>query len=646
MGRARVYAARNGKLMKVVNFKYSLLAASIAVSTSASAALYQIVEIGDVSSLGLESYGMAVTPQAAADPLGCFNTACTEAETVLAGDTRTGTDGLPFRQEAPFGIDNHFHYLDYKDLESYCFNELGYNSCENWMSRQWNGINGAGGLWRERYAFYNGYTSNAKAFLDTTQIMQTPTSSYTPGGGTLTSNSNNAVVNALNVNGDVIGSTSSGYYQFGSNYGLAYRERGFVRQSDGTEIIFEPAQGASIVEKMGRTMAFDSFDFDDGSGVKTYAVGSASIYEFYHYDGDKEYFGDLTQCYSHSDPASIDACQNFAFAQQAYVWDITDGSSGVSVSGWNSGTDANVSEAAALASARGAAISTRTSYTNNPVLVGYNTWRDSNDMLMQAAVFYPQSGFSSVEANAWTSELISGAQVINSDNDYIYSNSVATDINQNLLVIGAAKLRGDRPENGAAANKMFVADASDGTPSATYFSGGIFFSGAGGTARAVNNFNEIVGEVDAETAREYEGKMRRHRGFIYPYNFTGTDTDRRAIFGNQAWWIDDLTNGGTYSDHNNQYRIVDAADINDAGVIAATAIKCGGGYSDTSHNAYCTAGDGIETVVAVKLIPINGADASSIQTRSVDVPTPERQGGGIGLSIIGLVGLLLFRRKY
>ena len=42
------------------------------------------------------------------------------------------------------------------------------------------------------------------------------------------------------------------------------------------------------------------------------------------------------------------------------------------------------------------------------------------------------------------------------------------------------------------------------------------------------------------------------------------------------------------SEQNNQFRILDATDINDAGVISGTAMKCAGGYSTTANNATCS----------------------------------------------------------
>ncbi|GAL36831.1 hypothetical protein JCM19240_2900 [Vibrio maritimus] len=114
-----------------------------------------------------------------------------------------------------------------------------------------------------------------------------------------------------------------------------------------------------------------------------------------------------------------------------------------------------------------------------------------------------------------------------------------------------------------------------------------------------------------------------------------------AIFNSQAWWLDDLTNGGSYSELNNAYRIVTASDINDAGVISATAIKCASGYDSTDHFSTCGGGTEAEAVVAVKLVPIQGATSSDIESRSENTATVSREGGS--MTLLSLFFLLTFR---
>ncbi|WP_061038978.1 DUF3466 family protein [Vibrio coralliirubri] len=288
--------------------------------------------------------------------------------------------------------------------------------------------------------------------------------------------------------------------------------------------------------------------------------------------------------------------------------------------------------------------------------VGYNTENGNGDLQdMNASVFVSDS--LDLTSATWTTKQVSGTEVKSgsSNDDARYSNSVATDINDNLFAVGYSKRNGYVPESGSAGNKPFVVtDASATTPTATYLSGDIFFGGSSGEAKAVNNFNEFVGQIDAETTREVDGSERRHRGFIYPYNVDSSIDERRVdIFNGQAWWLDDLTNDGNVSGENNKFRIIDATDINDAGVISATAIKCTVGgmtqpYDTTSHNSYCggAASNAVEEVVAVKLVPIAGATKDDIQTRSADTEKVDRQGGSLGWLTLTVLGLLGFRRKF
>ncbi|WP_373947641.1 DUF3466 family protein [Vibrio pomeroyi] len=338
-----------------------------------------------------------------------------------------------------------------------------------------------------------------------------------------------------------------------------------------------------------------------------------------------------------------------AFASKAAIWDGTT----TKEIDWIRSGDAQQGDYFAQGSMRSIVESNSLFYG-----VGYNTADGNGDLQdMNASVFISKSLDLADSANTWTTKEISGAEVKSgsSNDDARYSNSVATDINDNLFAVGYSKRNGYVPESGSAGNKIFiVTDASAATPTATYLSGGIFFGGSSGEAKAVNNFNEFVGQIDAETTREVDGSERRHRGFIYPYNVDSSIDERRVdIFNGQAWWLDDLTNDGNVSGDNNKFRIIDASDINDAGVISATAIKCTvdgttQAYDTTAHNSYCggAASNAVEEVVAVKLIPIAGATKADIQTRSTDTEKVDRQGGSLGWLTLTVLGLLGFRRKF
>ena len=651
-------------MMSKTTFKLTFIAASLLAAQSASAAIYNVVEVTPKVTAN-QYYGSAIESKEILSTetdknllLGCFGTACDADSYVLAGDTRNGTEGIPYKDEVPFKVDNTFTYLDRDDLKRYCYNQLGYDTCEGWADDQWygGGNKSAGGLGRERDAFSQAnYKSNASAFNSSGDITPPNTSAYIPIGGSLVPTTQNTVITNFGTTTPTapIGISSSGYYKVGNNYALIFRQRGFY---DGLYLLPPKASSLdkssnNIVEKMGRTFAYDSFSYDDGTGNKTYVVGSASVAPFNNDDDDddKNYYGDLSQCTTVSDPAALGSCQNMAFVTKAYVWnvnDITTGDpAGFIVSDWDIKRAPNdgSNDASAEASARTGVVATEnlTAYAGLPVLAGFNTHQDDKTFLMQAAIFYPIKGKGefTVSENAWKSVFVKGVEV---DDDYTYSNSLVKAMNRNLIAIGEAK-RG-RVKDGAFNNRLFYTDASTGSPKANFLSGDIFFSSAGGEANDINNFNEVVGSIDAEKDRESGGKQRRRRGFIDPLNLTGTNPDRLAIFQGKSWWLDNLTNGDNADPKNNQYRIINATGINDDGVISATAIKCEGGYDNTTHNSYCGDGNSKEKVVAVKLVPIAGTTSADITARSGDSPKVERA-GSLGVWVLGLLGFIGFRRK-
>ncbi|KJY94101.1 hypothetical protein TW84_00160 [Vibrio neptunius] len=227
-------------------------------------------------------------------------------------------------------------------------------------------------------------------------------------------------------------------------------------------------------------------------------------------------------------------------------------------------------------------------------------------------------------------------------NESNYLSSILTSVNTNGIAIGEVKY--STPLNGAYANSLFyITDPANPNGSYNEFSGDIFFSGASGKAGAINNNDEVVGAVDNQTHHESGGgKPRSQRAFIAPLT-----SNAKAPLNNRAWYLDDLTNDGSTSSTNNQYRIIDATDINDAGVISGTALYCSGGYDTTAIDSKCNSGiAGSEKIVAVKLVPINGATTSDIQARPVTQEDKvDRQGGSLGVFALTLLGLLGFRRK-
>ncbi len=564
--------------MSRITFKRSILASAVLLATqTANAALYQVMEVTPSTGQSYGSaWGVAIQPSTGTDS--CFNNSTVGSVNcqnfALAGETRiekasTGkaVDGLSYRDEVAFGIDNAFVYVQERnDFERYCYNELLYSTCNTWADPHWN-------RWQ--------------AEINSTQVANSIAFIGTGTTGAPIDESQNVIVNSLTSNATPIGiNVKTGDV-------TTYRRNANAIQARST---VAPNITDALYTRAWKT---------DG----VYTVGSIS-----RSSNNNE------GAYFYSKPA---------------IWKNSNGET-VELS-WPTGTEPNRNNRLAQGSMRDVVENGGKLYA-----VGYSSY-DTDNHYMQASVFELDNTSNFSNAASWTTKAVSGAES-RIGGDYIHSNSVVTDVNKNLVALGSAKRAGSRPENGAAGNRLFVIeDVSASTPTANFLTGGIFFTGAGGKAGAINSYNEIVGQVDANDTRENDGKPRRKRGFIYPYSANGSDPSRMAIFANKAWLLDDLTNDNTATGNNNQFRIIDATDINDAGVISATALKCSGGYDTTAHNSLCSNRE--ETVVAVKLIPIVNATSANIQQRSTEEQASERKGGSFGLGLLMVLGVLGFRRK-
>ncbi|EGR4253625.1 DUF3466 family protein [Vibrio cholerae] len=564
--------------MSRITFKRSILASAVLLATqTANAALYQVMEVTPSSG---QSYGSAwgVAIQASTGTDSCFNNSTVGSVNcqnfALAGETRiekasTGkaVDGLSYRDEVAFGIDNAFVYVQERsDFERYCYNELLFATCDRWAESHWN-------RWQ--------------AEINSTQVANSIAFIGTGTTGAPIDESQNVIVNSLTSNATPIGiNVKTGDV-------TTYRRNANAIQARST---VAPNITDALYTRAWKT---------DG----VYTVGSIS-----RSSNNNE------GAYFYSKPA---------------IWKNSNGET-VELA-WPTGTEPNRNNRLAQGSMRDVVENGGKLYA-----VGYSSY-DTDNHYMQASVFELDNTSNFSNAASWTTKAVSGAES-RIGGDYIHSNSVVTDVNKNLVALGSAKRAGSRPENGAAGNRLFVIeDVSASTPTANFLTGGIFFTGAGGKAGAINSYNEIVGQIDADETRENDGKPRRKRGFIYPYSANGSDPSRMAIFANKAWLLDDLTNDNTATGNNNQFRIIDATDINDAGVISATALKCSGGYDTTAHNSLCSNRE--ETVVAVKLVPIVNATSANIQQRSTEEQASERKGGSFGLGLLMVLGVLGFRRK-
>ncbi|MEZ8365988.1 DUF3466 family protein [Vibrio cyclitrophicus] len=581
--------------MTCTKFKLTTVAALVLAATNANAALYKVVEVTPSITGASEIYGVAIQPGVATDgtnelALGCFDSAATNCTDSAFKLAGETRDTL----EAVSYREEVPFAMDapFQYIqERDDFENYCYRELRYSTCESW-----AENRWNDTWSKERNDLTyvNAKAFVEGEIVDGEQTF--------VTFESRNTVINSLFMN-------------------------------DALEV--EPLGVKSEGGIRNNALHTDSVAPDGTSETRAWKAITASNGTVYN-------VGSVSEEFDPTDTSEPDK----AFASKAAIWDGTT----TKEIDWVRSGNAQQGDYFAQGSMRSIVESSSIFYG-----VGYNTVDGNGDLQdMNASVFVSDSLDIS---GSWSTKVISGAEVKSgsSNDDARYSNSVATDINNNLFAVGYSKRNGYVPESGSAGNKIFVVtDASAVTPTATYLSGGIFFGGSSGEAKAVNNFNEFVGQIDAETTREVDGSERRHRGFIYPYNVDSSKDERRVdIFNGQAWWLDDLTNDGNASGDNNKFRIIDASDINDAGVISATAIKCTVGgttqpYDTTSHNSYCggAATNAVEEVVAVKLIPIAGKGKADIQTRSADTEKVDRQGGSLGWLTLTVLGLLGFRRKF
>ncbi|MGR2996442.1 DUF3466 family protein [Vibrio vulnificus] len=567
-------------------FKLTTVALLVGSAMNANAALYKVVEVDPAlngsSSTYNEAYGVAIQQGDVAFETGCF-----------ANGANCTDDQFKLALETRVSVDG----VSYREELPFAmdatfgyiqefddFERYCYNELRYSTCETWASIHWA--PWYKELS--KDYTSNALAFVERDpDAGEEEPNAY--------QNKYNNVINSLTSSGLPVGNQS-------------------VLKDDKTDLETRNTVVAPV------TPQGDFYQSRAWKTDGTYTVGSVS--------------------------SKTDNENGTHYTSKAAIWDET--KTVVEVP-WLSGVPAKDGERLAQGSMRDVVVDDKgdTDPANDIIYgVGYNTYADDN--YINASVFvgtFDASG--TFENSSWDTKQVSGAQMKISG-DIIHSNSVVTNVNSNFVAIGEAKRAGGKPSEGSAANRLFlVKDVRAESVSATFLPelGGIFFSGAGGKMGGINKYNEIVGQLDAEDTREIDGKPRRKRAFILPYEANGSVESRISIFDNKAWYLDDLTNGSNAPVENNQYRIIDATDINDAGVISATAIKCEGGYDTTAHNSYCGEGSKEETVVAVKLIPIADADASNINTRPVEKAAAERSGAGLGWLSLTLLVLFGFRRK-
>ncbi|MGF1684233.1 DUF3466 family protein [Photobacterium minamisatsumaniensis] len=556
---------------------------------------------------------------------------------------------------------------------------------------------GLGGLVRELEAWTNNYYSNATGMVEQSNVMTTVSSfadeenSYAELAGVLGTivdsagqhKSTNSVVNDIGeaaLGEYQLGITSGAYFDNGSRYARQFNKRGFVNLAGATYGL-KPMVGYNneqregqdslntdeMVKNAGQTLAWDAVEYNGD----LFVVGSASFNPSKLQDRDKSpdddidsdprydgrIFEECLTLYS-DDPTrfyNTKECQVTVFANEAVFWTVG-ANEQLEAQPLAERVDGQSNEYSALdpdgngdrsfqASARAVTL-----IDGKPVIAGFTTDsidkesinnHDKDFYAVRAAVYEPNFNVGdAAEENQWTRKIIPGLSIEDGSGDRKLNYSIATDINQNNMVVGVAK--NYFAENRSYAERMFIFNNNSNNLKFldNAIDSEIFFAGSNGFLSAINNSDQVVGRIDSESVNQVDGRFRRQRAFTY---IAGSDIAGSPLKANKAWMLDDLINDGDANGVSNSFRISEATGITDDGVISATAFKCEGGYDDLTNESFCAGGtSGAEKQVAVKLIPIPDGE---IQARPAAETTIERSGASLGIFAMTMLGWLGFRRR-
>ncbi|GAD29529.1 conserved hypothetical protein [Photobacterium leiognathi lrivu.4.1] len=663
--------------------KLSTLAILVAGASQASAAVYDIQQVNENSTLVDQPYPVqsdrALTYvstgiESSGTDASCFTTDCTNNAYKVTGQALRGSQGKPLQETVAYNA-NEQQVNDESSLWNYCSRNLGYESCKDWAKREFFGIgyteeqeweqSGLGGLQKKSAAWVKGYSSNSQGLVDGTPVTTFASNPDKYQGtqkdnlGSFNGSAEESIDSSVNgVIGDfVYGITSSALFKNSHGNPRAFDKRGFVN-AGGNDVSLAPvAKDASpLVSNMGQTQANAGILFND----QLLVVGSSAYSpSFYGKDGNGNLrqdedklpnvedilntgtptldFNRFKTCASDSS-TNLYAnweCQFSTFANEAAFWlvdangDIKSGSISTGIGEQRDGLaviDKDNEDLSFQASAKSVAL-----VNGLPLAVGYST-KDVNGKLyaIQAAYFVADNQ----ELMSWKRNFIPGLPIREGDNgDFSYT--IANAVNNQSMIVGDAKGNGEKPL------RAYVYKIGDS--SAQFLDNlvpSLFFKDSNSHASAVNNHDQVVGWVDTTNGTKVE---RKHRAFTY---IAGA-AQGEALASKNAWLLDDLVNDGKQDSNANKYRIINATGINDAGVISATALYCEKGYDNTSQNSYCNGGEaGAEKYVSVKLTPINGAKASDIIKRAKQEDEPvKRSGGSLGFLALTALGFIGFRRR-
>ncbi|WP_318443054.1 DUF3466 family protein [Photobacterium leiognathi] len=658
--------------------KLSTLAILVAGASQASAAVYDIQQVNENSTLVDQPYPVqsdrALTYvstgiESSGSDASCFTTDCTNNTYKVTGQALRGSQGKPLEETVAYNA-NEQHVNDESSLWNYCSYNLGYESCKDWAKREFFGVGytdeqeweqpGLGGLQKKSAAWVKGYSSNSQGLVDGTPVTTFASDSSKYDGsqkgnlGNFDGSAEESIDSTVNgVVGDfVYGITSSALFKNDHGKPRAFDKRGFVNVG-GNDIALDPVAAASpLVSNMGQTQANAGVLFND----QLLVVGSSAYSpSFYGKDGNGNLrqdedklpnvedilntgtptldFNRFKTCATNSS-TNLYAnweCQFSTFANEAAFW-LVDANGVVKPGSISAGSgeqrdglaviDRDNEDLSFQASAKSVAL-----VDGLPLAAGYSTSNVRDDFYaMQAAYFKADNA----DLTSWKRTFVPGLSIKpGDDRDFTYT--IANAVNNQSMIVGDAKGNGEKPL------RAYVYKIGDS--SAQFLDKlvpNLFFKDSNSHASAVNNHDQVVGWVDTTNGTKVE---RKHRAFTY---IAG---DAQGVLASKkAWLLDDLINDGKQDSKANKYRIINATGINDAGVISATALYCESGYDNTSQNSYCGGGNEVEKYVSVKLVPKN-TDATIQPREKQDDEPVKRSGGSLGILALTALGFIGFRRR-
>lgn len=577
-------------------FKYSLLASTMALMTAGtSAATYQIVDLTEQNNPSRHSFGMAVND--AGDALGNLTDLFNHPINVERLDMALVETALSGAQSA---YPDDYDEVTLEDIEAGNLNAqavlfLRSHLVGNWQNRDMQKVG-------DRVSFKH----DASGYSEVTMFDEVQDGF---GGKT---RSTTDIPYAINDNGVIVGAGTD-VYRF-SQYSPAPTEETpepeeltFWRTTfvDRNGVVINGEQKVVVASEysgFGGSTVLN--DISNNNYVVGYAAVEVSAEASGSIDGtcaDEEDADRLLQCAWHvrSNLVAQGSGQAF-FRYRAYRWQLDENLEVVETKNLGLMFESDNTESTSYFSA---ATGVNEQGYMSVVSHGYTDFPENTGGIRTMAAFHDGESYKLIV-----------------DQDTFYA-SRGNDINDNNIVVGYATRR----INSSGTNKMFFYDHNTGET--TYPIG--FFESSATEPSAINNLDQIVGTAQVQTDLIQD---RRSAGFIYDIN------------------AQTMTNLNDLTACNSPYRVVEANDINDDGVIVGTALLSVTQKDALGEDVLDANGDSVieQVARAVKLIPVPGGnvdDCTDDGNSGGGVTSYERKGAGFGLLSLFLLGGIYYRRQ-